>query len=125
MVVSPADFERMPGWRSSMAKKKRQPPRKGPKHPPSRGPNPRARSEAERPAQLPDRRTIEGVMRGFPGELLGPAEETPLAKAQELAYQAVEEPDLGKRTGLANQALALSPRLRRCLHPARRAGQDP
>jgi tetratricopeptide (TPR) repeat protein len=92
-----------------MAKKKRQPPKKGPKHPPRRGPKPRASSEAELPKRLPDRRAIEGVMRGFLGELLGPIEETPLTKAQDLIYQAFEEPDPEKRAGLAKQALALSP----------------
>ena len=92
-----------------MAKKKRQPPRRAPKHPPRRAPKPRARSEAELPERLPDRRAMEGVMRGFLGELLGPAEETPLTKAQDLVYQAFEESDPEKRAELAKQALALSP----------------
>ncbi len=48
-------------------------------------------------------------MREFLRGLVGPAEETPLSKAQDLVYQAFDERDPGKRAGLARKALALSP----------------
>lgn len=92
-----------------MARKKNQPPGKGPKRPTRKGPKSPARSEAELPGPLPDRRAIEGVMRGFLGKLFGSAEETPLTRAQDLAYEAFEEPDPEKRTALAKQALTISP----------------
>ena len=92
-----------------MAKKKRRPPPRGPKHPPRRGLRPRPRSEAPLPEQLPDRRAMEGVMRDFLAELRGPTAETPLSKAQDIVYRAFEETDPGKRADLAKQALALCP----------------
>jgi tetratricopeptide (TPR) repeat protein len=91
-----------------MARKKRQPPGRGPKPSPRRGPKPRARAQAEPPVELRDRRAMEGVMRGYLGELLGPVEETPLSQAQDIIYRAFDERDAGKRVALARQALALS-----------------
>ncbi|QDV37700.1 DUF6930 domain-containing protein [Tautonia plasticadhaerens] len=89
-----------------MAKKKPQPPKIGPK----KSPKKRARPEPEPPAGLPDRRAMEGVMREFLGGLFGgPAADTPLDQAQQLVYEAFEEPDPKKRAKLAKQALDRSP----------------
>src|SRR5271157_2780956 len=57
-----------------MAKKKRKPPRRSPNR------AFRSRPKSYSPPELPDRRAIEGVMKGFLGEMLGgPAAGTPLA----------------------------------------------
>ena len=59
-----------------MAKKKRKLPKRNPERPSERVP-------IEEPVhQLPDRRAIEGVMRGILGRLAGSGEQTPLSKAQ-------------------------------------------
>ena len=59
--------------------------------------------------ELPDRRAMEGVMRGFLGGLVGSREETPLSKAQDLMDKAFESHDPMKRVELAKKALELSP----------------
>ena len=59
--------------------------------------------------ELPDRRAIEGFMRGLLGGLVGPREETPLSKAQDLMYEAFESHDPMERVELAKKALELSP----------------
>src|SRR5208337_331497 len=56
-----------------MAKKKRKPPKRSPNR------AIRSRPQSFSPPELPDRRAIEGVMKGFLGEMLGgPAAGTPL-----------------------------------------------
>jgi tetratricopeptide (TPR) repeat protein len=93
-----------------MARKKRQPPKKGPKPTPKKAPKKRARPEPQPPAGLPDRRAMEGVMRELLGELFGgPAADTPLGQAQQLVDEAFGEPDPKKRARLARQALDRSP----------------
>ena len=57
----------------------------------------------------PDRRAMEGAMRGLLGGLVGPREETPLSKAQDLMDEAVESHDPMKRVKLAKKALAICP----------------
>jgi tetratricopeptide (TPR) repeat protein len=59
--------------------------------------------------ELPDRRAMEGVMRGLLGGLVGPHEETPLSKAQDLMYEAFESHDPMERVELAKKALELCP----------------
>ncbi|MBV8126925.1 MAG: hypothetical protein JO114_04575 [Planctomycetaceae bacterium] len=59
--------------------------------------------------ELPDRRAMEGVMRGLLGGLVGSREETPLSKAQDLMYKAFESHDPMERAELAKKALELSP----------------
>ena len=59
--------------------------------------------------ELPDRRAIEGVMRGLLGGLVGSREETPLSQAQDLMYEAFESHDPKERVELARKALELSP----------------
>ena len=87
-----------------MAKKKRKPPKRSPNR------AIRSRPQSYSPPELPDRRAIEGVMKGFLGEMLGgPAAETPLDKAQELMYQAFGTPDPEEQVKLAKQAIDLSP----------------
>ena len=75
--------------------------------------NPETTNQAdpeEKPVhELPDRRAMEGVMRGLLGGLVGPREETPLSKAQDLMYQAFGSHDPKERVKLAKQALELSP----------------
>jgi hypothetical protein len=86
-----------------MAKKNRPPEGEGPKR------RRRARPPADLPA-LPDRRAMERVMQQLVGDLGGGADQdTPLAKAQELMYQAFEEPNEARRVRLAQQALTVSP----------------
>ena len=86
-----------------MAKKKRKLPRRILKRP--TGPIP-----MEEPVpELPDRRAMEGVMRGLLGGLFGSREETPLSKAQDLMYKAFESHDPMERAELAKKALELSP----------------
>lgn len=92
-----------------MARKKRQPPKRGPKPPPGRLPKHPEGPESELPAPLSDRRVLEGVMRGFLADVFGPSEETPLSQAQTLVYQAVELTDPTRRAGLAHRALAICP----------------
>ncbi len=91
-----------------MARKKRQPPKRSPKQPPRPGPKRRAKSGPEPPDRVPDRRAMEGVMRGLLGDLFGPAEETPLTRAQDIVQRAFEVTDPRKRASLAKQALDLS-----------------
>ncbi|MGA7495151.1 MAG: hypothetical protein WBX00_00315, partial [Isosphaeraceae bacterium] len=86
-----------------MAKKKRKLPKRILKRPTEPIP-------MEEPVhELPDRRAMEGVMRGFLGGLVGPREETPLSKAQDLMYKAFDSHDPMKRVELAKKALELSP----------------
>ena len=86
-----------------MAKKKRKLPKRILKRP--TGPIP-----MEEPVpELPDRRAMEGVMRGLLGGLVGSREETPLSKAQDLMDKAFESHDPMERVELAKKALELSP----------------
>jgi len=88
-----------------MAKKKRKPGGDSPKRP--RRPR---RPPADLPPELPDRRTLEGMLRQFGFSLPGASRgDTPLEQAQDLMYQAFEEGDERRRVELARQALALSP----------------
>ena len=81
-----------------MAKKKRKPPKRSPNR------AFRSRPKSYSPPELPDRRAIEGVMKGFLGEMLGgPAAGTPLDKAQELMCQVFGTPDPEERVKLAKQ----------------------
>src|SRR5262249_18721017 len=58
---------------------------------------------------LPDPRALEGQMwRHVPGVRAG-GDDTPLARAQELLYQAFDEPDPARRVGVAREALAVCP----------------
>src|SRR5262245_39259464 len=87
-----------------MAKKKRKPPKGSPKR------AIRSSVEPSSPPEFPDRRAMEGVMKGFLGEMLsGAAAGTPLDEAQELMYQAFGMPNPEERVKLAKQALDLSP----------------
>ena len=64
----------------------------------------------QRPADLPDRRALEGAMRQFVAGQHGEADrDTPLDKAQALMYRAFEEPDEERRIQLANEALETCP----------------
>jgi hypothetical protein len=84
-----------------MARKKRKPD----------GDNPQRRPQL--PADLPDRRAIEGVMREFVAGLQGQTEqETPLDKAHAILFHAYQEPDEERRVQLAQDALVIK-RLRR------------
>jgi len=86
-----------------MAKKKRKRPKRILKRPTEPIP-------MEEPVhKLPDRRALEGVMRGLLGGLVGSREETPLSKAQDLMYKAFESHDPMERVELAKKALELSP----------------
>src|SRR5208282_2452597 len=86
-----------------MAKKKRKLPKRILKRPTEPIP-------MEEPVhELPDRRAMEGVMRGLLGGLVGSREETPLSKAQDLMYKAFDSHDPMERVELANKALELSP----------------
>src|SRR5436305_12227192 len=82
-----------------MAKKKRR----------SNGESPKRRRPL-RPADLPDRRAMEGVMRPLVAGLQDRADQdTPLGKAQALRYRAFEERDEQRRVRPAHDALALCP----------------
>ena len=64
----------------------------------------------KRPADLPDRRAMDGVMHQFVGPLQRPADhDTPLARAQALVYRAFEETNERWRVQLAKEALAVCP----------------
>jgi hypothetical protein len=59
--------------------------------------------------KLPDRRTVEGMLRQAVSGLTGsPNANSPLQRAQDLMYQAFDEPDPDRRVQLAQQALAIS-----------------
>ncbi len=77
-----------------MAKKKRKPGAKKPRR-------------AQPPTGLPSREALEAVMRqlagGLPPGAAGP--DTPLDRAQALAYEAFDEPDPARRVELAQEAL--------------------
>lgn len=76
-----------------MAKKKRKPEKK-----------------KRQPRDLPDRRTMEGMMQQLVAGLQGQAnQDAPLGKAQALMYRAFEEPNEKKRIQLARDALAFCP----------------
>src|SRR5207249_3095192 len=87
----------------AMAKKRRKPSERKPKSPRRQGPR------REDKAPVFDRRVLEGVMHGFLGDLLGPQEETPLSKAQELMFKAFDSPSTKQRVKLARNALDVSP----------------
>jgi tetratricopeptide (TPR) repeat protein len=81
-----------------MARKKRKPDGEKPK------------GRLQRPADLPDRRAMEGAMRQFVAGLQGEADQaTPLDKAQALIYRAFEEADEQRRVQLAKEALTICP----------------
>jgi tetratricopeptide (TPR) repeat protein len=85
-----------------MAKKKRKPDGDRPKR--------RRGSTPEPLPSLPDRRAMEGVMQKFVHSLQGdPDQDTPLGKAQELMYQAFDEPEEERRIQLAKEALEICP----------------
>jgi tetratricopeptide (TPR) repeat protein len=81
-----------------MAKKKRKPAaKKPPRH-------------AQPPTDLPSRQALEAMMRQLTAGLQsGPPPDTPLDQAQEVVYQAFEEPNPKRRVELARAALKLSP----------------
>lgn len=81
-----------------MARKKRKPDGENPKRRP------------QRPADLPDRRALEGSLRQFVAGLQGHThQDTPLDKAQALMYRAFEDTDEERRIQLANEALETCP----------------
>jgi tetratricopeptide (TPR) repeat protein len=86
-----------------MAKKKSKGPKKSPGRP--------ARSKPRPPQEtkLPDRRALEGIMKGLLGGLTGDRQDTPLDRAQELMYEAFDTSDPKKRIRLAERALEISP----------------
>src|SRR5512144_2686632 len=87
----------------AMAKKRRRLPKRILKRPTKPIP-------MEKPVhELPDRRAMEGGMRGLLGGLVGPREETPLSKAQDLMYKAFESHDPMERVEFAKKALELCP----------------
>jgi hypothetical protein len=64
----------------------------------------------QRPADLPDRRALEGMMRDLVRSLQGQAHQhTPLDQAHEILLRAYQEPDEQRRVQLAKNALALCP----------------
>ena len=81
-----------------MAGKKREPGGEKPKRRP------------QRPADLPDRRAMEGMMRDVVRSLQGEAGlPTPLDQAHDILLHAYQEPDEQRRVQLATDALALCP----------------
>jgi tetratricopeptide (TPR) repeat protein len=90
-----------------MAKKKRKPDRKSPRR---RNP-PASRSQPPPDfAELPDRRSLEAVMRQQIAALQGqPPADTPLTRAQALLDRAFGERDEQRRVQLAREALAVCP----------------
>ncbi|MGC8639283.1 MAG: tetratricopeptide repeat protein [Isosphaeraceae bacterium] len=86
-----------------MAKKKRKRPERV-----LRRPGQSVSDQTTMPA-LPDRRAIEGAMRGFLGDLVGPPEDTPLYRAQSLMYEAFDSRDPRQQARLAREALEISP----------------
>src|SRR5450755_1489541 len=81
-----------------MARKKRKPDGEKPKR------------RLQRPADLPDRRAMEGMMQQIVAGLQGQAnQDTPLAQAQALMYRAFEEADEQRRVQLAKDALTICP----------------
>jgi hypothetical protein len=86
-----------------MAKKKRRPAKRILKRPTKPVP------VKEPIRELPDRRVMEGAMRGLLGGLVGSLEETLLSKAQDLMYKAFESHDPMEQVELAKKALELSP----------------
>jgi hypothetical protein len=81
-----------------MARKKREPGGERPKRRP------------QRPADLPDRRAMEGMMRDVVRSLQGEAaQHTPLDQAHDILLRAYQEPDGQRRVRLAQDALAISP----------------
>lgn len=86
-----------------MAKKKRKPERRKPKR------GSRSKPGADLP-KLPDRRAMEKVLHQLVSQQQAShQEDTPLARAQELMYQAFEERDETRRIQLARKALEISP----------------
>src|SRR4051812_14655156 len=70
----------------------------------------RPKRRQDRPAHLPDRRAMEGMMQQLVAGLQGhEQQDTPLAQAQALMYRAFEEQEEQRRVQLARDALALSP----------------
>src|SRR5262245_32913679 len=82
-----------------MARKKREPGRRGSK-----------RRRQKPPDKLPNRRAMEGVMQQLVAGLQGHAhQDTPLGKAQALLHRAFEKPDEQRRVQLGKDALAICP----------------
>ncbi len=70
----------------------------------------RPKRRPPRPADLPDRRAMEGTMQQLVAGLQGQTDQdTPLAKAQALMYRAFEERDAKRRVQLAREALEVCP----------------
>src|SRR5215472_2687679 len=81
-----------------MARKKREPGGEKPKRRP------------QRPADLPDRRAMEGLMRDLVRSVQGEtAQPTPLDQAHDILLRAYQEPDEQRRVQLAKGALAVCP----------------
>ena len=81
-----------------MARKKREPGGERPKRRP------------QRPADLPDHRAMEGMMRDVVRSLQGQAHQhTPLDQAHEILLRAYQEPDEQRRVQLSKDALVLCP----------------
>ncbi len=90
-----------------MAKKKR--PSGGKGQPRRRESSRNPEGAPDRLPDPPDRRAMEGMMRGLTRSLQGSSDnETPLDRAQSLMYQAFEEPDAARRLQIAREALAIS-----------------
>ncbi len=61
------------------------------------------------PSGLPDRRAMEGIMKGFVDSVSGgPKADTPLARAEEIMYQAFNTTKPAERVRLARKALDVS-----------------
>ncbi len=86
-----------------MAKKKSQGPKKRPKG------NQGAPKASGGRQDLPDRRALEGIMFQAIGGMHAGHEDSPLARAQDLVYQAFDSPDPARRVKLAEKALEISP----------------
>src|ERR1022692_1849814 len=81
-----------------MAKKKRKPD------------DEKSKRRHQLPADLPDRRAMEGMMQQVVAGLQGQAnQDTPLGKAQAIMYRAFEEPDEQRQVQLAKDALEICP----------------
>jgi hypothetical protein len=61
------------------------------------------------PQELPDRRAMEGIMWGSLRGLVGPREETPLSRAQDVMYEAFKLRDPAERVERARKALEICP----------------
>src|SRR6266702_2695089 len=68
------------------------------------------RRRPQLPADLHDRRAMEGMMQQLVAGLQGEAnQDTPLGKAEAIIYRAFEEPDEKRRVQLAAEAIEICP----------------